>query len=99
MTDYAIDSTIQNQPFKGLQVSKLVCNDRLEILSISLEKGAVFPPHDSPLDAHLIVLTGEIVFHINKTPITLKKEQHFNFPKNQEHWVEANENSKFLIIR
>jgi len=68
-------------------------------LSISLEKDATFPEHTSPTNAQLIVIEGDIVFHINGEPFHLKKYQQFGFPKEVSHWVKANENSKFLIIR
>ena len=96
---YTINNAITLQPFDKLQVHKLVKTDALEILSISLEKNEVFPEHTSPTDAQLIVLEGEIVFHINGEPFHLSKHQHFNFPKENKHWVQAIENSKFLIIR
>lgn len=96
---YTIDSTIAAQPFDQLTVNKLVKTDVLEILSISLEKGAVFPEHTSPTDAQLVVLEGDIFFHINEETFHLKEQQHFSFPKETTHWVKANENSKFLIIR
>ena len=96
---YTINNTIASQPFDKLNVEKLVKTDVLEILGISLEKDAVFPEHTSPTDAHLVVLEGHIIFHINGEPFHLKEQQHFNFPKEVPHWVKANENSKFLIIR
>nr|AWJ66186.1 hypothetical protein [uncultured bacterium] len=96
---FTIKNTIISQPFKELQVLKLVKTDAFEILSISLEKDAVFPEHTSPTDAQLIVLQGDIVFHMNGESYHLKKHQHFNFPKEMVHWVAANENSKFLIVR
>ncbi|WP_373517740.1 cupin domain-containing protein [Pricia sp.] len=96
---YTINNTIASQPFEKLKVDKLVKTDFFEILSISLEKGAVFPEHTSPSDAQLIVLVGDIVFHIDGESYPLKTQQHFNFPKEEKHWVKANENSKFLIIR
>lgn len=96
---YTINNTIAAQPFDKLKVEKLVKTDVLEILSISLEKDAVFPEHTSPTDAQLVVLEGDIVFHINQEPFHLKEQEHFSFPKEVPHWVKANENSKFLIIR
>ncbi|MGB5556268.1 MAG: cupin domain-containing protein [Flavobacteriaceae bacterium] len=96
---YQIHDTIKNQEFNQLKVQKLAKNDAFEILSISLEKDAVFPTHTSPTDAQLIVLEGDIVFHIQGEPYHLKTQQSFSFPKETEHWVSANENSKFLIIR
>ena len=96
---YTTGNQIADQPFDKLQIKKIVKTDSLEILSISLEKGATFPEHTSPKDAQLIVLEGEIVFHINGTSYQLKTQQNFNFPKTTPHFVMANENSKFLIIR
>ena len=96
---YTTDNTIASQSFDKLQIQKLAKNERLEILSISLEKDAVFPEHTSPTDAQLIVLEGDIDFHINGENFKIKKQQHFSFPKEVKHWVKANGNSKFLIIR
>lgn len=96
---YNISSQIADQRFDNLQIQKIVKTNALEILSISLEKGATFPEHTSPSDTQLIVLEGDIVFHINGDSYQLKTQQNFNFPKATPHTVRANENSKFLIIR
>ena len=96
---YQVRDTIKSQLFEKLKVQKIAKTDALEILSISLEKDAVLPEHTSPTDAQLIVLEGDIIFHINQEPFHLKGQQHFSFPKEVPHWVKANENSKFLIIR
>lgn len=85
--------------YKGLQVSKLTAPDNIEVLHICLEKDTVFKKHISTKDAQLIVLEGRITFHINNEEIILDKHQIFNFAKQIEHWVEALENSKFLIVR
>jgi len=99
MYTIAIDNTIVNQTFDGLQIKKLVKNEKIEILSISLAKGAIFPTHESPVDANLIVLEGNIAFYLEENPILLKAQQKFSFQKHKEHWVEAMEDSKFLIVR
>lgn len=96
---YKIDNTIKDQTISGLTVQKIIDSDHLDILSISLEKGAVFPEHTSTRDAHLIMLEGEIQFHIKNETYTISRFQHFNFEKDEPHWVEATENSKFLIVR
>jgi len=96
---YAVSNQIAKQKFDKVQVEKLVKTNVLEILNISLEKGATFPEHTSPTDAQLIVLEGDIVFSINGDPNQLKAQQSFNFPKETVHFVIANENSKFLIVR
>ncbi len=96
---YEPKNTIAKQPFDQLQLDKLVKTENLEILSISLEKGALFPEHGSPTDAHLVMLEGTVVFHINETSFLLGKHEYFSFPKEKKHWVKAHENAKFLIIR
>ncbi|MDC6390443.1 cupin domain-containing protein [Maribacter sp. PR1] len=96
---YEIGNQISGQKYDKLQVEIVVETGKFDILSISLEKDAVFPNHSSPKDAQLIVLEGTILFHIDGESYTLSKYQHFSFPKQTEHWVVAKENSKFLIIR
>jgi len=96
---YEISNQIADQPFDNLQIQKIAKTNALEILSISLEKGATFPQHTSPKDVQLIVLEGALIFNINQEEYILLKHQHFCFPKETPHWVKADENSKFLIIR
>jgi len=96
---YEISNEIKSLPFKELQLKPLVNTSLLQILCVSLEQDAIFPEHSSPRDAQLIVLEGEITFYINEKQFELLKHQHFNFPKEVVHWVKANANSKFLIIR
>lgn len=96
---YTIQNSILTQPFEKLQVQKLVKEENYEILVISLEKGTIFPEHTSPRNVQLIILEGDIDFHINQQSYHLQAQQSFNFPKEETHWVKANENSKFLIIR
>lgn len=96
---YEISNQIAEQQYKNLQVQIVVETPKFDILSISLEKDAVFPEHSSPTDAELIVLEGDIVFHIDGEPYHLTKYQRFSFPKLTEHWVKATTNSKFLIVR
>ena len=74
-------------------------NDAFEILSISLEKGAVLPEHTSPRDAFLVVLEGALDFNIDGRVFSLESLEDFSFPRNVAHWVEAREDSRFLIIR
>ncbi|MBT8264110.1 MAG: hypothetical protein HKN52_09600 [Eudoraea sp.] len=96
---YTVDNQIKDQEYKGLQVRKIVQSSNIEILCISLEKGSTFPEHTSPKDAQLILLEGEIKFHINNEVYNLTHHQKISFHKESPHWVAANKDSKFLIIR
>ncbi len=96
---YTINDAINLTPYEGLNAGKLLDINAKEILHISLEKDAIFLKYASPNDAHLLVLEGAISFFINDVTFRLNEHQIFNFPKDKAHWVEASENSKFLIIR
>lgn len=96
---YETNNQIADQKYDKLLVQIVVETSKFDILCISLEKDATFPNHSSPTDAELIVLEGDIVFYIDDESFCLTKHQRFSFPKQTEHWVKANENSKFLIIR
>lgn len=96
---YKKDSTISNSKFEGLTVQKLWKQENVETLFITLEKGSIFPEHDSPRNAFLQMLVGQIVFYIDKKEFMIKENESFQFPANEIHSVAAIENSKFLIIR
>ena len=96
---YEISDRFKEQPYQSLKVLKMAKTDAYEILGITLEKGCIFPEHISPTEAQLIVLEGDINFHIDQKKFHLKTQQHFNFPKETPHWVEALSDSKFIIIR
>lgn len=96
---YSIIDSINTKNIQGLQVEKLLDLNAAEIIQVHLEANSIFPKHTSPRDTYLLVLEGEINFHINSNEFYLKKHQFFNFPKEVEHWVEANQNAIFLIIR
>ena len=90
----SLDKTI-----KGLNVEKIFKSASTETLLISLEKDVLFPTHTSPKSTFLVVLEGDIDFHINQETINLVQHQTYTFDKELEHHVTANQNSKFLIIR
>lgn len=94
-----IDDTIKEQSFKLLKVQKLTSGASPQIFSIFLEKGAEFTEKGSSRPAHIIVMEGAIDLFINKKMHHLSKHQHFQFGKDTPHWIEALEDSKFLIIR
>jgi quercetin dioxygenase-like cupin family protein len=96
---YIINNTINSVEYSALKVNKLVEMNAKEIVQITLEANSEFPKHTSPTDVQLLILEGEIIFFINQKEYKLLKHQIFNFPKNEEHWVKAIQNSKFLIIR
>lgn len=96
---YPIGNTVKSQPLDGLQIRKPFRSEGVEVLSITLEAGAVFPDHTSPRDAFLLVLEGAIDFYIDGNCVPLEELDEFSFPKRTLHRVEARKPSRFLIIR
>ncbi len=94
-----IRTELATQTIDGLQVLKLFRNAALELLSISLDAGLVFPEHTSPTEAVLLVLEGRILFHIEGRQITVNPLEFISFPPKTPHWVKAEAPSKFLIMR
>ncbi len=86
-------------PFQGLDVLKLAHTDAVEILQINLEAEALFPEHTSPTDAILIVLEGEVEIHIASKIHRIRTMQYLQFGAGLPHFVQASEDSRFLIIR
>jgi len=84
---------------KGLKASKIFATESTETLLITLEKDKIFPTHTSPKTTFLVVIEGEIDFHIENKTITLAVHQNYKFEKDIEHYVTAHKDSKFLIIR
>jgi len=93
-----INSIIESD-VKGLQVSKIFNSDTTETLLVTLEKEQLFPTHTSPKDTFLVVLEGNINFYIENKMVILAKHESYAFPKEVKHYVTANVDAKFLIIR
>ena len=96
---YTTNNVLVEQKFKDLQIVQLIRTSDYEVLSVTLEAGAIFPEHTSPKDTHIIVLEGEIYFGINNEIFNLTAQQVFNFEADAKHFVKALTNTKFLIIR
>ncbi len=94
-----INDTINLTSINGVTAKKILDINANEILLINMEKDAIFDKHSSKTNATLLILEGCISFFIDNSEFKLSENQIFNFPKNKEHWVEARENTRFLIIR
>ena len=94
-----IKDRIKEASYNGLTVQKIFKTETAETLLITLEKGHNFPEHTSPRDALLVMLEGSIKFNILKKEYSINWQDSFTFPANEPHYVQAMEDSKFLIIR
>ena len=96
---YTTNNTLAELDYNDLQIKQLVRTSSFEVLSVSLEAGALFPEHVSPTDAQILVLEGELYFGIDNEIFPLEKYQIFGFKAMKKHYVKALTNTKFLIIR
>ena len=96
---YKVDNRINELEFNDLHIEKLGKAGDAEVMIVFIEKGTTFSKHTSPKDAHLILLDGDIIFHLENESYDIGKNQHFRFEKDVLHWVEAKEDSKILIVR
>ncbi len=96
---YTANNILLKSEYDGLQISQVRKSGSLEILSISLEAGHIFPEHISHKDAILLLLEGEVYFGIENQVINLVPLLLFYFKADTKHFVKALTDSKFLIIR
>ncbi|MBT8258721.1 MAG: cupin domain-containing protein [Bacteroidia bacterium] len=92
-------NTIKDTGFEGITVKKLAEHEAYEIVLITLEGGAKIPSHVANRDAQLVMLEGRIKFHIEDETYDLSSQQTIHFDKNITHWVEAEEDSKFVLVK
>ena len=96
---HTILDTINLTSYKDLKISKLIDVNATQVMKVVMEKGAHFPKHHSKTDVTLVILEGKISFYISGQEFPLQKHQVFQFPKDEEHYLTALENSKFLLIK
>ena len=96
---HTIIDTINLTEYKGFKISKIADVAATQIMKVTMETGSEFPKHASKTDVTLIVLEGKISFFINEQQFDLVKHQVFEFPKEEIHYVNALENSKFLLVK
>ena len=95
----SLSNTIIETGFEGKTVIKLAKHETYDIVLITLESGAKIPPHVANRDAQLIMLEGQIDFHIQDQKYTLNAHQIISFDKEVQHWVEAIADSKFILVK
>jgi hypothetical protein len=96
---YEFSNYIADHEYDSLYVKIFIETAKFDILSISLEKDAIFPNHGSPTDLQRIDLEGDIIFHMDAESYPSIKFQSFSFRNRTEHWVKTTSNSKFLIVQ
>ena len=71
-----------------------------KVISLQIVSGGQLKEHITKVPALLVCVTGTAVFQDEKgKSIELKTGDYVNIEANVKHWVDANEDSNFLVIK
>ena len=85
---------------KAVQTSVLFQPTDGKVISLQIAKNEQLAEHMTKVPALLVCVSGNATYKDeNGTTITLKSGDYFNIPVNVKHWVDAHEESNFLLIK
>ena len=85
---------------KAVQTKVLFEPTESRVISLQIAAGETLKEHITKVPALLICVTGDAVFQDEKgKSIQLKSGDYVNIEANIKHWVDANEDSNFLVIK
>ena len=71
-----------------------------KVISLQIASGGQLKEHITKVPALLVCVSGDAVFQdANGKSIDLKSGDYVNIEANVKHWVDANEDSNFLVIK
>lgn len=77
----------------------LLQNNDSSLNLIAIKKNSKIDTHTSACDTAVFVLDGEIEIHFEFENFKIDKGEMLMFAKNIEHYVVANKDSKFFVIK
>jgi quercetin dioxygenase-like cupin family protein len=85
---------------KAVQTNVLFSAEEGKVISLQIAAGEQLKEHSTKVPALLVCVSGDAVFHdeTGKT-IALKSEDYVNIESNVEHWIDAKEESNFILIK
>ena len=85
---------------KAVQTSVLFQPTDGKVISLQIAKNKQLAEHMTKVPALLVCVSGNATYKDeNGTTITLQSGDYFNIPVNVKHWVDAHEESNFLLIK
>ncbi|MCW3462473.1 cupin domain-containing protein [Chitinophaga nivalis] len=85
-----------NEKIKNYAVLK---TKRFDANLMILQQGQQIPPHTSPADAMVVILSGKVAFMLNEEVTVLETGDVFTFRANEIHALQALETVRFLLIK
>lgn len=84
---------------KGVQTSVLF-EPKEKVISMQIAKGEGLKEHITKVPALLVCVSGNAIFNNeNGLVVNLKSGDYLLIEENIKHWVNANEESNFLLIK
>jgi quercetin dioxygenase-like cupin family protein len=85
---------------KAVQTNVLFQPTDGKVISLQIAKNEQLAEHITKVPALLVCVSGNATYNDeNGTTIKLQSGDYFNIPVNVKHWVDAQEESNFLLIK
>ncbi len=85
---------------KAVQTNVLFQPTDGKVISLQIAKNQQLAEHITKVPALLVCVSGNATYNDeNGTTIKLQSGDYFNIPVNVKHWVDAHEESNFLLIK
>ncbi|WP_241258528.1 cupin domain-containing protein [Flavobacterium sp. Sr18] len=85
---------------KAVQTNVLFQPTDGKVISLQIAKNKQLAEHITKVPALLVCVSGNATYNDeNGTTIKLQSGDYFNIPANVKHWVDAHEESNFLLIK
>lgn len=85
---------------KAVQTNVLFKAEEGKVISLQIAAGGQLKEHITKVPALLACISGDGVFQDEKgNSIELKSGDYVNIEANVKHWVDANQDSNFLVIK
>jgi quercetin dioxygenase-like cupin family protein len=85
---------------KAVQTKVLFESTESKVISLQIAAGEQLKEHLTKVPALLVFVSGEAVFHDEKgNSIDLKSGDYVNIEANVKHWIDAKEDSNFILIK
>jgi len=85
---------------KPVQTQLIFSADEGKVISLQIASGGQLKEHITKVPALLLCISGDAVYNdVNDKSISLKSGDYVNIEANVKHWVDANEDSNFIVIK
>ena len=85
---------------KAVQTQILFQPTEAKVISLQIEKNEQLAEHITKVPALLVCVSGNATYNDEKgEKINLKSGSYVNIPINIKHWIDAHEESNFLLIK